>query len=114
MDRSQGIRIDVFHCARCCAVVAELNTSAAAVAIEVPPQPPHCLHRLRARRCHRSSAAVLLYCYCLDGGHYEDTRERALRGRRRHPRRRYCIELSLFVGQGFANLPGFCGAGTRG
>ena len=68
----------------------------------------------RARRCHRSSAAVLLYCYCLDGGHYEDTRERALRGRRRHPRRRYCIELSLFVGQGFANLPGFCGAGTRG
>ena len=114
MDRSQGIRIDVFHCARCCAVVAELNTSAAAAAAALPPPHARARHVTARRRCHRSSAAVLLYCYCLDGGHYEDTRERALRGGRRHPRRRYCIELSLFVGQGFANLPGFCGAGTRG
>ena len=67
------------------------------------------------RRAVAIEVAPQLYCYCLDGGHYEDTRERAMRGGgRRHPRRRYCIELSLFVGQGFANLPGFCGAGTRG
>ena len=112
MDRSQGIRIDVFHCARCCAVVAELNTSAAAVAA-LPP--PHGRARgLLQRAAVAIEVAPQLYCYCLDGGHYEDTRERALRGGRRHPRRRYCIELSLFVGQGFANLPGFCGAGTRG
>ena len=110
MDRSQGIRIDVFHCARCCAVVAELNTSAAAAAAALPP--PHA--RAACYRARAVAIEVLLYCYCLDGGHYEDTRERALRGGRRHPRRRYCIELSLFVGQGFANLPGFCGAGTRG
>ena len=111
MDRSQGIRIDVFHCARCCAVVAELNTSAAAAAAAWA--------RARLVTARRRAVAIevapQLYCYCLDGGHYEDTRERAMRGGgRRHPRRRYCIELSLFVGQGFANLPGFCGAGTRG
>ena len=73
-------------------------------------------YRAPPRRAVAIEVAPQLYCYCLDGGHYEDTdtRERALRGGRRHPRRRYCIELSLFVGQGFANLPGFCGAGTRG
>ena len=112
MDRSQGIRIDVFHCARCCAVVAELNTSAVAAAALPPPHGR--AHGLLQRAAVAIEVAPQLYCYCLDGGHYEDTRERALRGGRRHPRRRYCIELSLFVGQGFANLPGFCGAGTRG